>query len=218
MGVTQQFGVSTEVATIGLTLFVLGYGIGPMLWSPMSEIPQIGRNPIYIGTGFAFVLLQLPVGYAVNIGMLLAFRFITGFVGSPCLATGGASLGDMYVPRKRAYAISIWGIFAVSGPVMGPLVGGFAAESKGWQWTIWELTWLSGFTVVLLFFTLPETSSANILTRKTKRLRKLSGNDKLRCEPELVSEQMTSKDIIMMTLVRPFTLMFLEPMVFLLDL
>lgn len=35
MGVTRQFGVSTEVATLGLTLFVAGYGLGPMLWSPM---------------------------------------------------------------------------------------------------------------------------------------------------------------------------------------
>lgn len=40
--------------------------------------------------------------------MLFAFRFLTGFFGSPVLATGGASLADMYVPRKRAYAIAIW--------------------------------------------------------------------------------------------------------------
>lgn len=44
--------------------------------------------------------------------MLLAFRFITGFVGSPVLATGGASLTDIYKPSKQAYAISLWGIAA----------------------------------------------------------------------------------------------------------
>ncbi|TIA15096.1 putative caffeine resistance protein 5 [Aureobasidium pullulans] len=102
------FGVSTVVATIGLTLFVAGYGLGPMIWLPMSEIPQIGRNPIYMSTLFAFVFLNFGVIYAVNIGMLFAFRFLTGFFGSPVLATGGASLADMYVPRKRAYAIAIW--------------------------------------------------------------------------------------------------------------
>ncbi|KAG9604030.1 hypothetical protein KCU86_g1752, partial [Aureobasidium melanogenum] len=37
---TQAFGVSTEVITIGLTLYVLGYGLGPMIWAPLSEIPQ----------------------------------------------------------------------------------------------------------------------------------------------------------------------------------
>ena len=103
----------------GLTLFVAGYGVGPMLWAPLSEIPQIGRNPIYIGTLIVFVGLQLPVIFAKNFGMLLAFRFITGFVGSPVLATGGASVADMFRPQKRAYGIAIWGISAVSGPVLG---------------------------------------------------------------------------------------------------
>jgi DHA1 family multidrug resistance protein-like MFS transporter len=150
--------------------------------------------------------------------MLLAFRFITGFVGSPALATGGASISDMYTPSKRAYGIAVWGIGAVCGPTLGPLVGGFAAEVRGWRWTIWELMWLSGFSLVLLIFFLPETSAANILYRRTRRLRKLTGNNKLKCEPELESEKMTGKDIALMVLVRPFTLNFTEPMVFLLNL
>lgn len=66
----------------------------------MSEMPFFGRNPIYIGTLLAFVLLQLAVIYAKNFGMLLAFRFLTGFIGSPVLATGGASIADMYAPKK----------------------------------------------------------------------------------------------------------------------
>ena len=101
---------------------------------------------------------------------------------------------------------------------MGPLIGGFAAEAKGWTWTIWELMWLSGFTLVLLLFTMPETSSANILYRRTMRLRRLTGNTRLICEPQLVGESMTTSEIVQMTLVRPFTLCFTEPMVFLLNL
>ncbi|KIV98833.1 uncharacterized protein PV09_09404 [Verruconis gallopava] len=213
-----QFGVSQVAATLGLTLFVAGYGLGPMLWSPMSEVPQVGRNPIYIGTLFVFVFLQFAVIYATNFGMFLAFRFLTGFFGSPVLATGGATLADMYAPKQRAYAMSIWGIAAVCGPTMGPLVGGFAAQAKGWTWTIWELFWLSGFALVVLFFLLPETSANNILYRRTKRLRKSLRNDKLVCQPELMSQDMAAKDIVMMILVRPITLNFLEPMVFLLNL
>lgn len=44
--------------------------------------------------------------------MLLAFRFLTGFIGSPCLVTGGASIVDMYIPEKAGYPISLWGIAA----------------------------------------------------------------------------------------------------------
>lgn len=122
------FGVGSVAARLGLCIFVAGYGIGPMLWSPMSEIPQIGRNPVYLLTLLVFVAFQVPTALATNFGMFLAFRFLTGFFGSPVLATGGASLADMYVPQKRAYAMTIWGLFAVSGPTMGPLVGGFAVQ------------------------------------------------------------------------------------------
>ncbi|GKZ27878.1 hypothetical protein AbraIFM66951_005476 [Aspergillus brasiliensis] len=216
--VMAEFHISQVAATLGLTLFVAGYGLGPLLWSPMSEVPQIGRNSVYIATLIVFVALQVPVALAGNLGTLLAFRFLTGFFGSPALATGGASLADMFAPRKRAYGIGIWGISAICGPVLGPLVGGFAAQAKGWRWTIWELMWLSGFTLIILIIFLPETSSTNILYRRARRLRKLTNRSNLRSEPELASEHLTARELAMMTLVRPFTLNFTEPMVFLLNL
>ncbi|CAA9958331.1 hypothetical protein P3342_003190 [Pyrenophora teres f. teres] len=218
MGVMQEFGVAQVPATLGLTLYVAGYGLGPLIWSPMSEIPQIGRLWVYIGTLLVFVLFQLPTVYSVNFGMLLAFRFLTGFFGSPALATGGASIADMYRPKKQVYGMAVWGVGAVCGPVLGPLVGGFAVMAEGWKWTIWELMWLSGFCWVFLFFFLPETSSPNILYRRTKRLRKLTGDDRFTCEPEMIAAEMTPKDVVLMSLVKPITLNFTEPMVFLLNL
>lgn len=78
--------------------------------------------------------------------------------------------------------------------------------------------WLSGATLILLIFFLPETSSANILYRRARRLRKVTGNSKLICEPELVGQEMTGKDVVSMVLIRPFSLLFTEPIVFALDL
>lgn len=87
-----------------------------MILAPLSEIPPIGRNPVYVFTLALFVVLQAPTALATNLAMLFIFRFITGFLGSPALATGGASIGDMYSPQKRALAIGIWGIAAVRFP------------------------------------------------------------------------------------------------------
>lgn len=151
--------MSAVAATIALTLFVLGYGIGPMFLSPLSEIPQFGRTSVYIVSLFLFVVLQVPTALSKNLGALLPLRFLAGFVGSPPLATGGASLADMWAAEDRAVAIGLWGLAAVCGPVLGPLVGGFAAQAEGWQWTIWILLWLSGATLVYLVAFLPETSA-----------------------------------------------------------
>jgi MFS transporter, DHA1 family, multidrug resistance protein len=181
-------------------------------------MPYFGRNPIFIGTLLAFVLLQLGVIFAKNFGMLLAFRFLTGFVGSPVLATGGAAIADMYEPKKQAYGIGIWGIAAICGPVFGPLVGGFAVENEDWRWAIWELVWLSGACLVFLFFFLPETSSSNIIYRRTARFRKITGDPNFKCQPEISVEGLTTQAMIRMLLIRPFTIGFTEPIVFLLNL
>ena len=43
-----------------------------MIFSPMSEIPQIGRNPVYVVTLIIFVVFQVPTALATNFGMLMA--------------------------------------------------------------------------------------------------------------------------------------------------
>ncbi|KAI0062505.1 MFS general substrate transporter [Artomyces pyxidatus] len=216
--IAEKFGVSQVAATVGLTLFVVGYGLGPMIWAPMSEIPQIGRMPIYIVTCILFTALQVPTALATNYGMLMAFRFLGAFVGSPILATGGATCADMYDATWRAYAITIWGWFAIAAPTLGPVVGGFAAHAKGWRWTIWELLWLCGFTVVILFFFYPETSHTNILYRRAQRLRRLTQNPEIKSQTEVAENNFTVKDIVMMMLVRAIALNFQEPIVLALNL
>lgn len=107
-GIIQEFGVSQLEATLGLSLYVLGYGVGPLIFSPLSEIPRIGRNPVYIITMFLFVILSIPTAFAPNFAGLMVLRFLQGFFGSPCLASGGASLGDMYSLMALPYAMMSW--------------------------------------------------------------------------------------------------------------
>ncbi|KAH9968573.1 benomyl/methotrexate resistance protein [Russula compacta] len=188
-----------------------------MVWAPLSEVPQIGRMPIYILTLAVFVVLQVPTALATNYGMLMAFRFLTGFFGSPILATGGATVADMYAPKKRAYGVTLWGVFAASAPSLGPLLGGFSAHFESWRWTIWELMWLSAATLVLLFFFFPETSASNILYRRARRLRKVTGNPSVMSAPEIAAAAMSPRDLAIDVLVRPFALNFQEPIVFALN-
>lgn len=94
-GVMASFGVGHAGAALGLAIYVVGYGLGPLLWAPLSEIAAVGRNWIYIPTIFVFVILSIPLALVDNFAGLLVLRFLTGFFGSPCLANGGASVSDM---------------------------------------------------------------------------------------------------------------------------
>ncbi|KZV66974.1 MFS general substrate transporter [Peniophora sp. CONT] len=216
--VQETFHVSEVAATLGLSLFVAGFGLGPMLWAPLCEIPQIGRLPVYMATLPVFVLFMIPTALATNFGMLLAFRFLTGFIGSPVLANGGANIADIYHPQNRAYAVTAWGVFAFVGPVLGPLLGGFAAHAKGWTWTMWELMWLSGFTLVMIFLFFPETSADNILYRRARRLRKATGNEKLHALCEAEAAETSASERFTKAIVTSIALNFVEPIVLVINL
>ncbi|CAI7588385.1 unnamed protein product [Penicillium bialowiezense] len=91
----EHFHVSQTKASLGLAIYVLGYGIGPLLFSPLSEIPACGRNIPYIGSFLIFVIISVPTALVDNYPGLMVLRFLQGFFGSPCLASGGASMADM---------------------------------------------------------------------------------------------------------------------------
>ncbi|PVH94771.1 MFS general substrate transporter [Periconia macrospinosa] len=213
----EGFGVSKIVATLGLSLFTIGYGMGPMLWSPLSEMPKLGRSAIFFWTLFAFIILQLPVGFAPNVSVFFFFRWLTGFCGSPCLSTGGGVITDIYAPTKVPYCLCIWAAAGVLGPILGPLIGGYLAPSVGWRWTIWTFTCICSLVLVVMFFLFPETSAANILYKRAKRLRKATGIQHLRSQSEIESAHYTPKDNLRLV-GKAFTLTFMEPVVLLINL
>ncbi|KAJ5919503.1 hypothetical protein N7454_009338 [Penicillium verhagenii] len=78
-GIQKEFGVSSEITTLALSLYVLGYAIGPVMLAPLSE--YFGRQPVYVVSWFFLFLFQLPLALAPNIGTILVFRFIAGCAG-----------------------------------------------------------------------------------------------------------------------------------------
>jgi MFS transporter, DHA1 family, multidrug resistance protein len=211
--IIEAWGVSATAASLGLALYVLGYGIGPLIFSPCSEIPIIGRNPPYMMTFAIFVILCVPTALVNNITGLLIHRFLQGLFGSPCLATGGASIGDLYNLLKLPYFLTIWACFAACGPALGPLISGFSVPAENWRWSLWEMLWFSGATFIWLMFCLPETSVPNIPPRRAQRLRKLTGNQNIKSQSEIEMSEMTVKEIIVTNLWRPFQINALDPAV-----
>ena len=57
---------------------------------------------------FLFVIVSIPAALVDNFDGLMALRFLQGFFGSPCLASGGASVGDLYSLLNLPYALIAW--------------------------------------------------------------------------------------------------------------
>ncbi|KAF2158651.1 hypothetical protein M409DRAFT_71545 [Zasmidium cellare ATCC 36951] len=212
-GVQAEYNVSHIVASLGLSLYVLGYGIGPLVFSPLSEIPRIGRNLPHSVTLFLFVLLAIPTVLVKSFAGFLVLRFLTGVLGSPCLATGGATLSDMYSPLKLPYAHTAWVGATFCAPALGPVLSGFAVASNDWRWSLWEILWMAVFTFIIMLAFFPETSAATILLRRAQRIRKREQDNRYVSQSEIDDAKQSASQIATQALIRPLQITFMDPAV-----
>ncbi|KAF5664593.1 multidrug resistance [Fusarium circinatum] len=208
-GVVKRFDTSSEVALLTVTLFVYGFGIGPLVFSPLSEL--YGRRIIYVLTFGVAVIFIVPCAVAQNIETLLVCRAIDGIAMSVPVANIGGSLADMWRPEERGIPMTAFSAAPFLGPIMGPMIGGFVYENKGWRWLYWLQLILCGFLFVCLVVLVPETYAPVILEKKAKKLRKQTGDGSYIAEHELA--QHTFGEIAQIYLARPLRLLATEPIV-----
>ncbi|KAB8772384.1 hypothetical protein FH972_026673 [Carpinus fangiana] len=212
---SKEFGVSTEVMTLGTSLFVLGFAFGPIAWGPLSEL--YGRRyPLYFGYTI-FGIFQIPVAVSQNLQTIFVCRFFGGFFGSAPLAVAGGVLADLWDPVNRGYAFCVFSGATFVGPVLGPIVGSFVTQSfLGWRWTAWLTAIVTLSFAVLTFPFYPETFAPVILSQRAERLRHKTKNWALHSRADMV--QVSPKDIAWRYLMRPFVMMSLEPILVLITL
>ncbi|KAJ2894667.1 putative polyamine transporter 2 protein [Zalerion maritima] len=213
-GVAEEFDVSEEVALVSISLFVVGFGVGPMVFAPLSEV--LGRRIIYGATLFVAVVLIVPCAVAKNITTLLVFRAIDGIAFSAPMTLVGGTLADLWRNEERGVPMAAFSAAPFAGPAIGPLVGGFLSDAAGWRWLYWIQLIMAFVVWVLITFTVPETYAPTILARRAKKMRQETGEQEHVTEQDLDMRPFGERMAIF--LVRPFQLLFGELIVFLISL
>lgn len=212
--IIQEFNVSTEVATLGVSLFVLGFAIGPLLWAPFSEM--YGRQVLFFGTYAMLTFFNAGAAGSQNIQTLLILRFFAGAFGSSPLTNAGGVIADMFPASQRGVAMSVFAAAPFLGPTIGPIVGGFLAESEGWRWVEGLMAIFTGVLWIMGALLIPETYSPVILRRRAKKLSQMTGKVyKSRMEVEKGQKSLGSE--LKTAVSRPWVLLLREPIVLLLS-
>ncbi|KAJ5419995.1 hypothetical protein N7465_002514 [Penicillium sp. CMV-2018d] len=204
-GLQEEFHISKIVALLGVTTYLLGMGIGSILFAPLSEL--LGRRPIYIVSMTIFLLLLLPSALAQNIQSILVGRFFGGFFGSALMSNSPASVNDIVSDKYRALAFGFWSIGPSNGPVYGPIIGGFVFQYLGWRWTNWIVLIIGGVALVLIA-SVKETYAPVILKRRATRKRKETQNPKWWTRYD---DGLGFMSLLRVNLKRPFVMLFTEP-------
>jgi MFS family permease len=107
---------NSALASLMVCVFIIGFVIGPLVLSPMSEI--YGRLPVTHISNVTFLIASIVCAVAVNIPMLVVFRLVMGLAGCVPMTLGGGFVADLMPQEKRGLALTIWTI----GPLLVRMV------------------------------------------------------------------------------------------------
>ncbi|KAF6827086.1 MFS multidrug transporter [Colletotrichum musicola] len=166
--VGREFHMSTDVSLLGVSLYVLGFAFGPMVWGPASELCGKGR-PLWAGY-IIFCVLQILSTASWSPASLLVSRFLQAVAGSSTLAIMSGMFVDFLTdPTSRGIATAVFSISVFCGPAAGPIVGSAVAARMGWRWAGWITLIASAAFGFVAYAVTPETSEAVILRRRARR-------------------------------------------------
>ncbi|KAA6412391.1 MAG: mfs multidrug [Lasallia pustulata] len=207
---SHEFHVGTEVTLLGLSLMMIGFSLGPLIWAPLSEI--YGRKAVVLIPFFVSAIFAFETATAKDIQTVILTRFFAGLFGSAPVTNTGGVLGDIWHPTQRGTAMVGYTFGVMGGTMVGPVVGGAIIQSSlGWRWTEYITGIFQMAVLVLDVLILDESYPPRLLVYKARRLRITTGNWTLHARFE--EWDVTLKEMMHKFGVRPFQ-MLLTPICF----
>ncbi len=130
--IAGDMGVSPAQGTWVITSFAVANAISVPLTGWLTQ--RFGQVRLFTMSILLFVLASWLCGLAPNIGTLIAFRVLQGFVAGPMIPLSQTLLLASYPRAKAGTALAMWGMTVLVAPVAGPLLGGWITDNFSWPW------------------------------------------------------------------------------------
>ncbi|KAI0166762.1 major facilitator superfamily domain-containing protein [Hypoxylon sp. FL1284] len=203
----KEFGItSSTVGTFTVSIYVLGYMVGPLFLAPLSEL--YGRLVLYHICNVGYLAFTLGCAFSNNTAMFLIFRAIAGAAAAGPMSIGGGTIADVTPLEERGKAMAMFIIGPLLGPSIGPIIGGFVSENLGWRWVFRIILILSGSLSLVALAFLQETNQTTLLQWKTERLRKETGSANLTSKLAL---EITPRELFTRSIIRPIKMIVFSP-------
>lgn len=139
------FGCQVSVAQLGLTMGMVGLGLGQILLGPISD--RYGRKPVLIGSVILFIVAAVASIFSPNIHVFNISRLFQGLGASGGYFLARTIPADLYSGRALAKLMAITGAINGVAPASAPVIGGVTADAWGWKGVFLVL---AAFALVIL--------------------------------------------------------------------
>jgi MFS transporter, DHA2 family, multidrug resistance protein len=130
-----SFSASFDEITWVLTSYITAAAImtAPVGWLAM----RFGRKRLFLIAIIGFTISSMLCGAAQSLAQIVVFRLMQGMFSASLVPLSQATLLDIYPHERRGFAMAIWGMGVMLGPIMGPTLGGWLTETYNWRWVFY---------------------------------------------------------------------------------
>lgn len=129
--VALYFHTTATFVEWSVGLYMLGYGLGQILFGPLSD--YLGRKKVMLISSALFCIISLLIVISPNIFTLDFLRFLQGFTIAGLAVSVRAILPDIFTAAELRKATTYFSISWSLGPILGPLIGAHLQNLFGWK-------------------------------------------------------------------------------------
>ena len=130
-----SFSASYDEITWVLTTYITAAAImtAPVGWLAA----RFGRKRLFVVCIVGFTITSMLCGAAQTLEQIVAFRLMQGVSSAALVPLSQAILFDIYPPERRGFAMAVWGMGVMIGPILGPTLGGYLTEIYNWRYVFY---------------------------------------------------------------------------------
>ncbi|CAH0027566.1 unnamed protein product [Clonostachys rhizophaga] len=153
--ISEDTGISIADLSTANGVFYLFLGWGTLITQQLAL--SYGRRPVLVASSVLTTFVTLWSAYVRSQGEFYVNRIILGIVSSPMETLIEVIIGDIYFTHERGFFMGVYSWMLWCGAFICPVITGFIAESLGWRWIQYILTFVSAFMTITTFLFFEET-------------------------------------------------------------
>jgi len=130
--IAGSLSASYEEATWVVTSYLIANAVVIPISGWMAD--AIGRKRYYMISVALFTSASVLCALSPNLTVLIIMRVLQGIGGGGLAPVEQSMLADTFPPSKRGIAFAAYGLVVVTGPIIGPILGGWITDQYSWHW------------------------------------------------------------------------------------
>jgi EmrB/QacA subfamily drug resistance transporter len=152
---TLMQGFNADFPTVQWVVLAYLLGLTVLMVSMGRLADIIGKKRVFATGIVLFLIGSALCGLAMNIYLLIAFRFLQSVGAAMLLALGTAILTEVWPSYKRGQAIGFAAGFISLGIVIGPAIGGLMLQYLSWHWIFFVNVPIGALSFILVLLFVP---------------------------------------------------------------